>query len=229
MDNMVPRIVEIVGPAGAGKTTLYQTLSHCNGSIHAGNFPAVRKISAAPFFLWNGFQLFINLIGSSQHGAGKLTRREWAWLSILYGWPVVLRRELQNNKTIILDQGPVYLLTEVLEFGPEYLREKIMGKLMQTFYSQWADTLGMIVWLDADDADLLKRIRNRDKEHVVKNESEETALRFLDRYRKAYEQIIFNLEINHMGLKILRFDTSRNTPQEIADQLLFQFNLITPK
>jgi hypothetical protein len=37
----------------------------------------------------------------------------------------------------------------------------------------------MIVWLDAPDTDLLKRIRNRDKEHVVKNKLVETAFEFL--------------------------------------------------
>ena len=81
----------------------------------------------------------------------------------------------------------------------------------------------MIVWLDAPDTDLLKRIRNRDKEHVVKNESIETTFEFLAGYRKAYEQTISSLSANHNDLKVLRFDTSQKSPQEIANQLLFEF------
>ena len=68
-----------------------------------------------------------------EHNSRKLTRREFAWLSILNGWPDVLQKELKNNKTIILDQGPVYLLTEISEFGPEYLRRQKAEKFMAGF------------------------------------------------------------------------------------------------
>lgn len=225
MNNMAPRIVEIVGPAGAGKTTLSHALSHCNGSIHLSNFPDVRKISAAPFFIWNGLQIFPRLLNLSQHDGRRLTRREFAWLSILYGWPTVLRKELKYNQLIILDQGPVYLLTDTSEFGPEYLRRKEAQNLWRDLYSRWANMLDMIIWLDAADADLLKRIRNRDKGHVVKNETDETTFEFLASYRRAYEQTISNLSANHSKLKVLRFDTSRKAAEEIVSQLLSEFGL----
>ena len=38
--------------------------------------------------------------------------------------------------------------------------------------------LDVVVWLDAPDACLLQRIRTRDKDHVVKNESTETVSKF---------------------------------------------------
>lgn len=224
MNNMIPRIAEIVGPAGAGKTTLYNALSFKNESIHPDNFPDVRKISAAPFFIWNGLQIYPTLLNLSQPNSRKLTQREFAWLSILYGWPSVLQKELKSDKTIILDQGPVYLLTEISAFGPGFLREQKADFFWQGMFSRWADTLDMIVWLDADDGELLKRIRTRDKEHVVKNESIETTFEFLAGYRKAYEWIISNLSANHSDLKILQFDTTHTSPDEIANQLLFEFD-----
>ena len=223
MNNMIPQIVEVVGPAGAGKTTLCKILSRYNGSISLSNFPDVRKISFAPFFIWNGLQIAPTLLNLSRVDKRKLTRREFAWLSILYGWSGVLRKELNKKETILLDQGPVYLLTEVREFGPEFLGEKKAEKLWQDLYSRWADFLNMVIWLDASDNELLKRIRSRDKEHVVKNESDETAIAFLARYRNAYTRTISNLAGNHCGLKILRFDTCQRSPQEIANQLLFEF------
>lgn len=225
MNNIAPRIVEIVGPAGAGKSTLYHALSSGNESIRLGNFPDVRKISSAPFFIWNGLQIFFTLLNFPRQKGRKLTRREFAWLSILKGWPDVLQKELKNNnKVIILDQGPVYLLAETSELGPEYLRRLNAEKIWLNLYSRWADTLDMIVWLDAPDADLLKRIRNRDKEHIVKNESTETTFEFLADYRRAYEKTIFSLAANRNDLKILRFDTSQKSPQEIANQLLFELD-----
>ena len=222
MNNMIPQIVEVIGPAGAGKTTLCKILSRYNRSICLSNFPDVRKITSAPFFIWNGLQISPALLNISRHNKRKLTRREFAWLSILHGWSGVLRKELKN-RTILLDQGPVYLLTEVREFGSVFFREKKAEKLWQDLYSRWADSLNMVIWLDAADSELLKRIRSRGKEHVVKNESDETALAFLARYRNAYTRTICNLQVNHCGLKIRCFDTSQRSPQEIANQLLFEF------
>ncbi|MBI5962704.1 MAG: AAA family ATPase [Chloroflexi bacterium] len=219
---MSPRIVEIIGPAGAGKTTLSRALSPCRKSFFVGNFPDVRKISNAPFFIRNGFQTLPALHKLPRGSSRKLTRREFAWLSILNGWSDILQKETKN-KIVILDQGPVFLLTETREFGPEYLRNENADFLWQSLYSRWGNVLDMIVWLDAPDADLMSRIRHRDKGHVVKNESDETTFEFFARYRQAYERTISKLQANHSDLKILRFDTSQKSSDEIAYQLLFEF------
>jgi len=218
-----PRIVEIIGPAGAGKTTLCNVLSR--SGIRLGNFPNVRKAANAPFFISYGSRLIPTLIDISRYCDGRLSRREFAWLTILNGWSNVLQRELKkNNDIILLDQGPVYLLTETSEFGPEYLRGKTAAKLLwKDLYSRWADVLDVVVWLDAADTDLTERIRSRDKGHPVKDRSIETTFEFLVCYRRAYERTISRLSANHPGLKILRFDTSQTSAQEIADQLLFEF------
>lgn len=223
MNNIFPRIVEVIGPAGAGKTTLCHVLSQSNKSIHLSNFPDVRNISDSLFFFWNGLQITPGLLRLSQRESRKLTRREFAWLSILYGWPDTLLDELKKNKVLVLDQGPVYLLTEAGEFGPECLRGTKAENFWQGLYSRWSYTLDLIVWLDAADTDLQKRICTRDKEHVIKNESVENISIFLNRYRKAYERTISNLLANHTGLKVLRFDTSQYSPEVIANQLLTKF------
>jgi len=223
MPDRRPHIVEIVGPAGAGKTALCRLLSRSSKSIYPGNFPDIRRISAAPFFIRNGLQISTTLLSLPRENTRKLTRREFAWLSILYGWPDLLQKERKGHRTIILDQGPVYLLTETCEFGPEYLRAQKAESLRRKLYSRWANTLDMIIWLDAPDIDLLNRIRRRDKTHIVKNESAETTYEFLARFRKAYDRTISNLTAGGHDLKILRFDTSKKTPQEIAQQLLLEF------
>ena len=221
-NNKSPRIVEIIGPAGAGKTTICRALSPCKKSFHMGDFPDVRKISAAAFFIWNGLRISPALLSLPKRNSRKLTRREFAWISILNGWSDILQKEAKN-KIVILDQGPVFLLTETCEFGPEYLRDQNTNPLWQDLYSRWSNTLDMIVWLDAPDTHLMSRIRHRDKGHVVKNESDATTFEFFARYRQAYERTISNLQANHSDLKILRFDTSQKSSDEIACQLLFEF------
>jgi hypothetical protein len=219
------RIVEIIGPAGAGKTTLCDVLIRSASGVRLSNFPDVRNVANVPFFISYGFQLIPSLIDIPQRYDRWLSRREFAWLTILNGWSSVLKRELKkNNDIILLDQGPVYLLTEASEFGPEYLQKKKSAQLLwKDLYSRWANILDVIVWLDAPDAELAERIRSRDKGHPVKERSMETTLEFLVCYRKAYERTISRLSANHPGLKVLRFDTSRATSQEIACQLLPEF------
>jgi shikimate kinase len=221
-----PRVVEIVGPAGAGKSTLCQALAHASECIHPGNFPDVRSAAAAPFFVWYGLRLAPSLLRLPERGSRQLTRREFAWLSILNGWPAALRRELKTtNGVILLDQGPVYLLTEVREFGPDYLRHPPAEKTWQALYSRWANTLDTIVWLDAPDTCLMQRIRTRDKDHVVKSEAAETVSEFLSHYRVAYEHTLSLLAAGSPDLRVLRFDTNQETPDQIANQLLASFGL----
>lgn len=220
-------VMEIVGPAGAGKTTLCDVLSRCGDRVHLSNFPDVRSVRNAPFFLLHGLRLAPILAVRARSGERQLSRREFAWLSILNGWPSILKKELnQNNRNIILDQGPVYLLTETRKFGPDYLRQKKAAKLWQNLYSRWAKVLDIIIWLDAKDADLIQRIRSREKEHIVKEESIETISAFLACYRNAYERTISSLSANSPYLKILRFDTSQDSPEEIAGRLLVEVGVL---
>jgi shikimate kinase len=216
--------VEIVGPAGAGKTTLCKALS-CYGGVHLGNFPDVRNVANTPFFILYGLHVIPISIHVFQHDDRQLSRREFAWLSILNGWPKVLQKELKrNNDIIFLDQGPVYLLSEISLFGPDCLKGEKVTRVWQTWYREWAATLDAIVWLDATDECLIKRIRSRDKDHVVKNESVQMVSEFLERYRSVYKHIQSELAANHNGFKILRFDTNRQASEEIAYQLLMDFD-----
>lgn len=220
-----PRIAEIVGPAGAGKSSLCDVLVRNGSGIRLSNFPDVRRVTNAPFFVWYGLRLIPSLIDVTHNGDRWLSRREFAWLTILNGWCGVLQEELKNNNDIVLlDQGPIYLLTEASEFGPEYLHKKKPAiELMKDLYSRWANVLDLVIWLDATDADLAERIRSREKGHPVKDRSMQTTLEFLSCYRKAYERTILRLSANQPGLRILRFDTSQISVQEIADQLLSEF------
>jgi hypothetical protein len=213
------QVVEIVGPAGAGKTTLYQMLGSNSEAIRLQNFPNVRKVTDAPFFISNGLQLIPSLLPLSRFNSRQLTRREFAWLAILNGWSALLCKESNGcNKVILLDQGPVYLLAEIRAFGPEYLRQRTAERLWQSLYNRWADTLHVVLWLDAADVILLDRIRNRPQEHFVKFQPAAVVYEVLDRYRTEYEFLLSILTALKADLKVLRFDTGRQQPQDIINQ-----------
>lgn len=218
-------MVEIVGPAGAGKTTLCQALACHTESIRFENFPDVRKATDAPFFILNGLQLIPSLLRLYRPNSRQLTRREFAWMSILNGWSALLRKGSNDgNKVIILDQGPLYLLAEMRLFGPEYLRQKAAERLWQDLYGCWRATLYMVVWLDAANDVLLDRIRTRRQEHIVKTRPAAEVYEFLDRYRTEYEFIFSRLTAKETGLKVLKFDTGRRQPQDIENQFLSELS-----
>jgi energy-coupling factor transporter ATP-binding protein EcfA2 len=211
------RVVEVIGPAGAGKTTLCQMLDGYTGSIRLQNFPDVHKIDDAPFFLLNSLRLIPDLLPLYRLDSRQLTRREFAWMAILNGWSTLLcKGSNDGNKVVILDQGPVYLLAEMRIFGPEYLRQKAAERLWQVLYRRWSDTLYMIVWLDADNDVLLGRIRNRQQEHIVKTQPAEVVYEFLDRYRTEYGFLLSVFTQKKAGIKVLRFDTGRQQPEDVV-------------
>jgi deoxyadenosine/deoxycytidine kinase len=219
-----PRVVEIIGPAGAGKTTLCQALNHYPKQIRLYDFPDVRKIVYAPFFVWYGVSLVPTLMRLYQRKSRQLTRREFAWLTILNGWPSVLLNEVKNcNQVIILDQGPIYLLAEMREFGPGYLKSQEAEKLWQNLYCRWANTLDLIIWLDTTDENLVDRIRGRAQDHVMKDEPPATVSEFLVCYRRMYDLVLSTLMANTFGLRVLRFDTGKQPTDEIVNHLLIEF------
>jgi RNase adaptor protein for sRNA GlmZ degradation len=111
-------------------------------------------------------------------------------------------------------------MAEMRIFGPEYLRQKAAERLWQNLYDRWIDVLYMVVWLDAPNDVLLDRIRTRRQEHIVKTQPATVVFEFLDRYRTEYEFILSILTAKEASLKVLKFDTGRQKPQDIENQLL---------
>jgi energy-coupling factor transporter ATP-binding protein EcfA2 len=220
------KIVEIIGPAGAGKTTLFKALSGYPDQIRLRKIPNIQRSSYFTFFICHSLRLIPDLIRLYRPGSRPLRLREFAWMSILTGWPSVLYQEKRKyNKSIVLDQGPVYLFAEMKENGPDCLRTEKAEIYWQSIYARWAATLDIIVCLDADDSVLMDRIQTRAKEHVVKHEPTPVIFEFLGQFRKTYAEVVSVLEKSRSGPRILRFDTGIHPTKEIVDCLLVELGI----
>lgn len=91
-------------------------------------------------------------------------------------------------------------------------------------FNQWAHTIDLVIWLDASEEILIKRIRSREKWHPVKESPVQEMKDYLSRYQSAYEHIISELSAIH-DLKILRFDTGCQASEDITSQILCTINL----
>jgi len=206
-------VFELVGPAGAGKTSLLKILAQRDKGIRAGlRIPVSRYLAAAllllPTFLrihrpYKGFQW-----------------REIKRILYLTALHRLLQREASKNyRAIILDEGPVYMLSRLRVFGGEAIESHSFEKWWKGAISEWANTIDAIVWLDAEDPILADRIRARDQPYPVKDISDSSVRKFLARYRAAFNHVIAELTVGD-GPKVFKFVTDRESTDQIANKIL---------
>jgi shikimate kinase len=214
-----PIIMELIGPAGAGKTTLSRALSQRDEDIVMGPDIELRKVSHIPVFIRSissSVPLFLYQCKSNR----QPTWTELKDIAYLKGWPQFLRRRPSNTgKVILLDQGPVFRMATLHEFGPESLRSEASKTWWLHLYDQWASTLDILIWLDTSDAILMERINTRTKKHDIKGRPELEAQQFLTQYRRSFNAVLTKLK-SYNGPTILQFDTSKISIEQIADEIL---------
>jgi deoxyadenosine/deoxycytidine kinase len=221
-----PRVVELVGPAGGGKTTLSKVLRQKNENFLVADDLVLRNPEHLIIFVKYIPSLLPILY--QQYRTSHL----YSWDEIksavyLLSWTDVLTEQLEKKSTIILlDHGPVFKLAKLDTFGPEKPRSEKFETWWQNIIQQWANLLDLVVWLDAPDTILMDRINNRNQKHAVKGRSKQEAKMFLERYRNSYEKVFSQLN-NYGETALIRFDSSQTTIELIADEILTEYNLNT--
>lgn len=221
-------LVELVGPAGAGKTTLFYALRRRSRCLKAIDPPFYKKLVDSSFFFKHCFlalPTFLRLY-KNKNNDKFLSRQEITWILILNGWHHLLRRGNANDrKVIVLEHGPVFMMAHLYQFGPKCLRSQSANKWWKDMYNQWATTLNILVWLDTSNERIIERIRSRDEWHRMKDKPALEVFDFLAHYRAGYEKLISMLTSNPNGPKLLRFDTGQEPLDRIVNKLLVKFCL----
>ena len=82
-----------------------------------------------------------------------------------------------------------------------------------------ARLLDVVVFIDASDSTLAQRIRTREKDHLVKNSSDEEIYGFAAGFRKAFDRVIAEISrAGHLVVDALRTDDSAQ--RENTDRLM---------
>jgi energy-coupling factor transporter ATP-binding protein EcfA2 len=206
----VPKLVELVGPPGAGKSTIFGALRAADPTVTGR--PIITRGKPAPW-LYAHTALLVGDLARRR----ALTRR-WNPNSLAMGaelraLPRVLAR-LPDDALVIFDQGPLYTLTR------PGLRADRLRDWWDARLAEWSRTMDAFVWLDAPDAVLVERIDTRAKTHRLKNAEMEAASAWLANDRAMFGDLLGHLERMPGGPAVLRFDTSQVSPEAVAREVL---------
>ncbi len=212
-----PLVAEVIGPAGAGKSTLLRALSQREKRI----VPGIRlpKSVSIPILIRDTKAFLPTFLRCYRHSRW-FTWAETRSMVYLRGWHQVLKHYVPRHDSVtVLDQGPIFRLALLREFGPEFTNSDVYTKWWNSMLNQWATTLHLVIWLDAPDSVLLQRLNSRTEEHRVKGQPEQDAYQFFGRYRASYQQVIGRMKAIH-GPRVLCVNTHQTPVDNIVDRVL---------
>lgn len=185
-------VVELVGPAGAGKSTLAQNVHRADSNVHVGlsiwGLPRRRLVSGA-----------IALVPTVIVAAVRKRRLRWREIAQMIRLDA-LRRTLRRAKkagkrggtTILLDEGPVFAISS-LDLAIAQRGGKVPDKWRRRAIARWARLLDTVILIDAPDTKLADRIRTRAKQHRMAKRSDVAIQRFAKGFRNAFARVIGDL------------------------------------
>jgi AAA domain len=209
-----PRLVELAGPAGAGKSAVSNALRRRYSAAHGTIWgqPVLR-------LLGNGAQLVPTLAGFWLHARSPLwdESRHMVRLRALHrglwqarGW---------CGEVVIFDEGPIFALAWLRGFGHMSLRSELADSWWRATLRQWAATVEVVVVLDAPDALLARRIRTRPEWHEVKDATDAEISAWMARFRAALDWVLAGMALEG-GPQVIRIPTTLDDPERVAGQVM---------
>jgi hypothetical protein len=210
-----PALIEIMGPAGAGKTSLVRALRDAEPGLRAGLgvprrrwFPALLRRLTPIFVLW--------LVRYRRDR--WFTWNEMKSIAFLDAWLSVVERPGAIRGPTVFDHGPVYRLARIREFGPMVARSDRFERWRVAALRRWLDALDVVVSLDAPDDVLLARVDRRGHWWLNADRPLADKHAFYARYRQAFETVLETAVPRSPHVLAIRSDEA--TPEEIARRVL---------
>jgi len=125
----------------------------------------------------------------------------------------------------LLDQGPVYMLSALLYYRDTEIDRPVFRRWLNKVLTAWRLRLDGIVWLNAAAPFLAGRINSRVQDHIIKGATEPRIRDFVAERRAALERAVAMMSAGPDAPAVLRFDTGRQSPQEIAARIIAEWGL----
>lgn len=210
-------VVELVGPAGAGKTTLLGALSRRNPDVVPT--PVASRPELFPHYAQHAALLLRAGLLRPRSALAYRTREARA-MTYVRAWREPAKQlAAEQGRHVLMDHGPVFRLAFLREFGSPIHRSPAFRRWWDRSLALWAESLDVLFWLDAPDAVLLERVRERNLAHAIKRKSDIDARSFLARYRRGFEAVIGRVRAGS-GPVVIRFDTAREPLDAMVERAL---------
>jgi hypothetical protein len=211
--------VEIAGVAGSGKSTLTRVVCAGSPDFRLDGPLRLHDRRHLPYVL-HSIPRLVPLLMHAVMARRSPTWTEFKVIVYLMEWTRWLaRRNDYRTGVTFIDQGPVYGLARLRHASPPVAGTEPRGPWWASTTAVWADALDAIVWVDAPNEVLLDRVNIREQDHEIKGGSHAAGVEFIDSYRACYETVLRSMELRN-GPTVLRYDTSRQSAQEIASDVL---------
>jgi hypothetical protein len=209
-----PIVVELVGPAGVGKSALAERLLARHDVVRASvwNLPRALLLESVVRSVPQLLRLCIV--------TRSLPREELKQIVRLNALRLFVRRRVAGARVVVLDEGPVFALSWLRVFGHPRLQNGRAEPWWRATYAVWAVLLDRLVLLDAPEPVLTSRIRGRDKPADVFRQMADGEIRDLvARYRIAFERVLGGLA-RAGGPPPVMLATTETTPGRLGDAVL---------
>jgi hypothetical protein len=207
------RLVELAGPAGAGKSATLQALIARSGADNG----TIWGLPVLPL-LRNGAELIPSFIPLWRQARSPLWEETRHMIRLR-----TLQRALHGGgserNTIVFDEGPVFALARLRGFGHPIMRSEDAERWWRTTLQEWAGLIHTVVVLDAADGVLAHRIRSRSADQEVKQASDLEIASWMARFRQALDWVLSRLVLEN-GTAVCRLDSSSDTPEQLAGRAL---------
>lgn len=226
-------VVELVGVAGAGKSTLTAALLAAAPTA-LGTRQLRQKLPLSRLNMaWHALMLTFYFLPTYLRYWPKhrwFSNHEMRSLCYLAAWPRALTQRMGQDVIQIMDLGPIFRLVFLAEFGTSLTQCARFAAWRRHQIAQWREIIDLVIMVDAPDEVLQERIDSREKAHVAKAQSIAQNFAFYQRYRAGYQEVIANLcqpQKNGRIPTILHFDTSQFSVDEIVSALLQTLKIAT--
>lgn len=199
------KVFEMIGPAGAGKSSLARELRRQLYSVRTSLSWQEGKCLCLMILLRRLPQIVKSLLNNVPVGHLKVAISTETVLMLLHP---SRRSHWIFGRSVIMEIGPAFHLAFLEKESPQFNR-----KWLDDLRYRLRESIDLVLWLDASNDLLLSRINDRPKMHRIKNAALKDAERFLDDYRKSFTDIIGN---EGKSLSVINIDTGNLSVAESA-------------
>lgn len=210
-----PMVIELVGPAGVGKTTLALQLEGSGQGVRGTMWHVPRSELA------RGIIRQLRAVLTLYRETGKFLWDEIKHFARLEALRLSLSTPRWNRWRIVaLDEGPVYTLSYLQVMGDRRFLSSPAPACWYHTLQTWSGNLDAVVVLDAPDEVLTTRVRTRPQWHLFKDRSADELSAFSHAYRRATERVLTDWQAMGGTMpKVVRLDVG-DGGQNLADRVL---------